>query len=296
MRSLRVRSPAKLNLFLHITGRRADGYHNLQTLFQFVDLCDELELAVTTDGQLEVTPPLPDLPPEANLIYRAARCLQAHTGSTLGARIHLHKRIPMGGGLGGGSSNAASTLVALNHLWGTGLHRQQLQSLGLTLGADVPVFIYGHAALAEGVGERLQAVDPPQPWYLIAAPDCHASTAELFQAKQLTRDSKLLRIRDFLAGEGHNDFEPVLRERFPLIDRCLTLMNREGAAKVTGSGACLFLACRDQADAEQKRQSLVAKMSSFDIAESAVSWKIAKGRNDSPLYTGELSRPDFQPD
>ncbi len=287
--SLTVHSPAKLNLFLHITGRRADGYHNLQTLFQFVDLCDTLTFEVTDNPDITVDPPIPGIAPEQNLIHRAATLLQTHSGCSHGARITVDKQLPMGGGLGGGSSNAASTLVALNQLWHTGLDRQQLAQLGLRIGADVPIFIHGHAALAEGVGEQFEDVDIPEPWYLIAAPDCHAATAELFQEKQLTRDSKVIRIRDFLNGGGHNDFEPVLRSRFPLIDQCLTLMNSEGQAKVTGSGACLFVECKNKADAEAKQLRLTHKMSDFGIANQDVTWKIAKGCNRSPLFFGALA-------
>ena len=287
--TLTVQSPAKLNLFLHITGRRPDGYHNLQTLFQFVDLCDILEFEPTDDSEITLAPQITGIRTEENLIYRAAILLKSHTNSSQGARIKVQKHLPMGGGMGGGSSNAATTLVALNHLWQTGLTRAQLCELGLRLGADVPIFIHGHAALAEGVGERFVDANIPEPWYLIAAPDCHASTAELFQEKQLTRDSKLIRIRDFLDGGGHNDFEPVLRKRFPLIDRCLTLMNSEGQAKVTGSGACLFIECKDKADAEAKQLALTSKMSEFRIKNQDVNWLIAKGCNHSPLYIGKLA-------
>lgn len=287
--TLTVRSPAKLNLFLHITGRRADGYHNLQTLFQFVDLCDTLSFETLSTGECLITPPIPGVPNEANLIHQAARCLQQATGTHQGAHIRVEKQLPMGGGLGGGSSNAASTLVALNHLWNTGLTRQQLQQLGLAIGADVPIFIHGHAALAEGVGERFQDVDIAEPWYLIAAPDCHANTAELFQEKQLTRNSKVIKIRDFLNGGGHNDFEPVLKKRFPLIQRCLALMETAGKAKVTGSGACLFIQCSDEADARAKQQTLTLGMPEFGITHQEVTWMIAKGCNHSPLFSGPLA-------
>lgn len=287
--TLTAQSPAKLNLFLHITGRRPDGYHNLQTLFQFIDLCDTLTFEATATTDLSVEPDIPGVPQQDNLIYRAARLLQQHTGTQQGARIHLTKQLPMGGGLGGGSSNAATTLVALNHLWGTRLNRTQLAELGLRLGADIPIFIHGHSALAQGVGEQFEDVTIPEPWYLIAAPNCHANTAELFQEKQLTRDSKLIRIRDFLAGGGHNDFEPVLRKRFPLIDRCIALMDTEGQAKVTGSGACLFLSCLDEQDAKRKQQALIHRATEFHLENQDVKWIIAKGCNYSPLYSGALA-------
>ncbi|MEE2729302.1 MAG: 4-(cytidine 5'-diphospho)-2-C-methyl-D-erythritol kinase [Pseudomonadota bacterium] len=287
--SLSVQSPAKLNLFLHITGRRDDGYHNLQTLFQFIDLCDTLHFDTETTAGIEVEAAIPGIEPQHNLVHRAAALLKEHTGSPRGAHIRLEKHLPMGGGLGGGSSNAASTLVALNHLWQTGLNRAQLCQLGLHLGADVPIFVHGHAALAVGVGERFEDVSIEEPWYLIAAPNCHASTAELFQEKQLTRNSKVIRIRDFLNGVGHNDFEPVLRRRFPLVDRCLALMNSEGQAKVTGSGACLFMRCNDQVDTETKRHRLTLKMSDFGITDQDLKWHTAKGCNHSPLYFGALA-------
>lgn len=287
---LTAHSPAKLNLFLHITGRRPDGYHNLQTLFQFVDFCDQLEFDIEPTGSnISVHPALEGVPIEQNLIWRAARLLQDITGCRQGARIHLDKQLPMGGGLGGGSSNAATTLVALNHLWQTGLSREELCALGLKLGADVPIFVHGHAALAQGVGERFEDVDVPEPWYLIAIPACHAPTAELFQEKQLTRDSDPITICAFLDGAGHNDFEPVLRKRFPLIDQCLHLMDTVSKARVTGSGACLFSSFADEQSARSANQQMVERMPAFKLTHNDVSWRIAKGLNRSPLYTGCLA-------
>ncbi len=291
--SICVKSPAKLNLFLHITGQREDGYHQLQTLFQFVDYYDELNFTpLDTDG-ISVSPPIPGLDEQQNLIFRAAHKLQQATGCKKGAHIEVIKRLPMGGGLGGGSSNAATTLVSLNKLWGTNLSNQELRSLGLTLGADVPIFIFGHSALAEGVGELLESVIIPEPWYLIAHPHCHADTRELFQEKQLTRDSKVIKIRDFLRGQGHNDFEPVLRKRFPLIDRCMNLMaamTPESNPKVTGSGSCLFSQFDSQEAAEICQTKASAKMNDFGIGDSEVDWIIAKGHNRSPLYSGPLAK------
>ena len=287
---LSVPSPAKLNLFLHITGRRPDGYHNLQTLFQFVDFCDTLDFIPTTDSSIiQLSPPIAGVPTEQNLIYRAARLLQQATGCQQGASIQLTKRLPMGGGLGGGSSNAATTLVALNHLWQTGLSRCALRELGLQLGADVPIFIHGHSALAQGVGEQFENVDIPAPWYLIAIPACHASTAELFQEKQLTRNSDLITVRAFLDGAGHNDFEPLLRKRFPLINQCMTLMDTVSKAKVTGSGACLFSSFKDEQSAQRAYQQLVAQMPGLGLTDQMVSWQIARGLNQSPLYSGCLA-------
>lgn len=289
---LAVRSPAKLNLFLHITGRRPDGYHNLQTLFQFVDFCDDMTFDATPENPaIQVEPVIPGIAPEQNLVYRAATLLQQATGCQQGARIHLTKRLPMGGGLGGGSSNAASTLVALNQLWRTGLDRPRLQALGLALGADVPIFIHGHTALAQGVGEQFEDIDIPEPWYLIAIPACHASTAELFQEKQLTRNSDLITVRAFLDGAGRNDFEPVLRKRFPLIDRCLTLMDTVGKARVTGSGSCLFSSFSTEHAARHACQQLAARMPELGLTEDDVKWQVAKGLNQSPLYTGHLGSP-----
>lgn len=288
--TLLVQSPAKLNLFLHITGRRADGYHTLQTLFQFVELHDSLEFSVTDDGKILLDSPIKGLAPGDNLIEKAAALLQRHSRCTQGAHIKLTKRLPMGGGMGGGSSNAASTLVALNQLWQTGLNKQQLSDLGLQLGADVPIFIHGHCALATGVGEAFENVEIEQPWYLIAMPNCHADTRELFQQKQLTRDSKEIRIRDFLEGGGRNDFEPVLRKRFPIIDRTLQLMSTIGQAKVTGSGACLFMSFPNQQQALNAEQQLTQNLARFDLTNQDVSWKVAKGNNHSLLYSGDLAK------
>lgn len=287
---LTVRSPAKLNLFLHITGRRPDGYHTLQTLFQFVDFCDDMQFTVQPDTPgITVEPPIPGVAPEQNLVFRAAKLLQQATRCRQGAHIQLHKQLPMGGGLGGGSSNAASTLVALNHLWGTGLSRAELQALGLKLGADVPIFIHGRAALAHGIGEQFEDADPREPWYLIAIPACHANTAELFQEKQLTRDSAPITVRAFLSGSGRNDFEPVLRKRFPLIDRCMALMDTVSKASVTGSGSCLFSSFEDEHTARAAHQQLVAQMPGFALTDQDVRWRICKGLNQSPLYSGPLA-------
>lgn len=294
---LTVNAPGKLNLFLHITGRRTDGYHTLQTLFQFVDYCDVLSFSSRSDAIIEVKPDIAGLQPEDNLIYRAASLLQSHSRKPCGVDIQLQKQLPMGGGMGGGSSNAASTLVALNKLWQLGLNKVTLAKIGLSLGADVPVFIHGHAALAEGIGEVLQTVDIAEPWYLIAIPSCHANTAELFQEKQLTRDSKIIRIRDFLKGGSRNDFEPVLRKRFPLIDRCMQMIDctarnshdAKGSARVTGSGACLFVECESEPGANRLLLDITRQMDRFQLTNQDVSWKIVKGCNHSPLYTGDLA-------
>ncbi|WP_201524730.1 4-(cytidine 5'-diphospho)-2-C-methyl-D-erythritol kinase, partial [Bordetella pseudohinzii] len=193
-----VPAPAKLNLFLHIVGRRADGYHLLQSVFRFIDLCDTLSFEARADGAIERAYELPGVAPEQDLVVRAARALQAATGTKQGARIGLDKRIPQGGGLGGGSSDAATTLIALNRLWGCGLSRRELMALGLPLGADVPVFIFGQSAFAQGVGEDLQAVALPPAAYLVLQPEASVPTAEIFSAPDLTHDSKHVRITDFL--------------------------------------------------------------------------------------------------
>ena len=238
-------APAKLNLFLHVTGRRADGYHSLQTVFQFLDLHDRLNFEITRDGRIARAAALADVPEDRDLCVRAARLLRATAGHGPGAIIHLDKRLPLGGGLGGGSSDAATTLLALNHLWGCGLTLDALAALGLKLGADVPVFVHGHAAWAEGVGELLTPVEPPESWFVVLAPRVAVSTARVFAAfdaePQLTPGSPPITIRDFRAGRGRNDLEPVVRQLVPEVDQALTWLGNFGAARMTGSGACVFL-------------------------------------------------------
>ncbi|TNF01394.1 MAG: 4-(cytidine 5'-diphospho)-2-C-methyl-D-erythritol kinase, partial [Gammaproteobacteria bacterium] len=206
---LSLPAPAKINLFLHITGRRADGYHNLQTLFQLLDFGDQLDFEATQSCAIQVTPALEGVAPDDNLIYRAARLLQEQSGCQRGAVIHLHKRLPMGGGLGGGSSDAATALVALNELWQLGWSREDLMSLGRQLGADVPVFIFGHSAWAEGVGEQLTELEIPPAWYLVLAPDTQVSTATIFAHQGLTRNTHPIKIRAFLEQGGRNDCQTV---------------------------------------------------------------------------------------
>lgn len=266
-------APAKLNLFLHITGRRADGYHELQTLFQFVDFGDELCFRVNDSGVVRRRGAIAGVAEDADLMVRAARLLQTETGCTQGVEIHIDKRLPMGGGLGGGSSDAATTLVALNRLWGLGLSEDRLAALGLRLGADVPVFVRGRAAWAEGVGERLQAVDLPEPWFVILQPDAHVATAELFADPQLTRDLQPIKIRDYLAGGGQNVFEPLVRAAYPDVDAALTWLNARAVGRMTGTGACVFAAFEREAQAR-------------DVAAQAEGrWRtiIARGCNRSPL-------------
>jgi 4-diphosphocytidyl-2-C-methyl-D-erythritol kinase len=270
-------APAKLNLFLHIVGRRADGYHELQSVFQFVDLCDELEIAVRTDGQIARRTEILDVPAERDLCVRAARVLQRASGCTLGADIHLHKRIPIGGGLGGGSSDAATSLLALNHLWGIHWNADRLAALGLTLGADVPVFIRGRAAWAEGVGERLTLLYPPlapdETNYLILKPNVFVGTAEVFQDPELTRNSPAITIHGFLKSGGRNDCWSVVRRRYPDVARAFDWLSQFGTARLTGTGACVFLACESM-----ERGRAIMRDAPQDCDAYLV-----RGLNDSPL-------------
>jgi 4-diphosphocytidyl-2-C-methyl-D-erythritol kinase len=235
-------APAKLNLFLHVTARRADGYHELQTLFQLVDLCDTIEIQVTPDGSF--TRPLgPEgVSAEDDLTLRAARALQQASGSALGARISIHKRIPQGGGLGGGSSDAATVLLALNQLWDLRMPIADLARIGVALGADVPVFVHGSTAWAEGVGERLTPVTLPPRWYLIVHPGVGVSTREVFQSPELTRNSPLITIRAFFDSGGRNDCEPVVRRHSKEVAAALDWLGRSHPAQLTGTGACVFAA------------------------------------------------------
>lgn len=281
-------SPAKLNLFLHITGRRPDGYHNLQTLFQFIDLCDLLTFTLRNDAELQLDFPDTSLNSADNLIMRAAQALKRETGCTQGADIVVNKQIPMGGGLGGGSSNAATALVALNHLWQTNLSTQRLADIGVTLGADVPIFIHGHAAIAEGVGEIFQDVAIEEPWYVLMIPPCHVPTARLFQEKQLTRDSPIITLCAFLNGDGHNDFEPVTRSLFPEVEAAMQALNHVGKAHMTGTGACIFAPYATRQLAEDAAGKLSDIVKSRNMQRFA--WKVVRGVNKSPLYTGKLVR------
>jgi 4-diphosphocytidyl-2-C-methyl-D-erythritol kinase len=252
---MRYLAPAKLNLFLHITGRRADGYHDLETVFQLVDLCDELTITTRDDGRILRNPP-PDDPVLAalddgeDLTVRAARLLQQECGTQLGANIHVRKRIPAGGGMGGGSSDAACVLLALNAQWGLDLPLARLQQLGLALGSDVPVFLQGCSAFASGRGEVLEPLELPQRWFVVVRPPVAVSTREIFSAPQLTRDTPALRIRALPADGGHNDCEPVVRERYPEVAAVLDRMARSGA-RMTGTGACVFVAVQTHAAAAQ---------------------------------------------
>ena len=270
-------APAKLNLFLHILRRRPDGYHELQTCFQFVDLCDEISIEVRADGRIRRVVALADVAEDADLCVRAARALQSAAGCPWGADISVLKRIPLGGGLGGGSSDAATCLVALNHLWNLHLPIDDLAALGLKLGADVPVFVHGRAAWAEGIGERLTPLYPPlapaESNYLILKPNIGVSTAEIFQDAELTRNSAPITIHGFLASGGRNDCVGVVRRRYPQIARALDWLSGFGSARLTGTGACIFLACETM----EIRQEILGKLPPGLDAFSA------RGLNDSPL-------------
>jgi 4-diphosphocytidyl-2-C-methyl-D-erythritol kinase len=273
-------APAKLNLFLHILGRRPDGYHELQTCFQFVDLCDEISFEVRTDGLIRRAVEIAGLPAEADLCVRAAKALQEASGSTLGADISLAKKIPVGGGLGGGSSDAATCLLALNALWGIHWPKQKLAALGLKLGADVPVFVHGRAAWAEGVGERLTPLYPPlapkEANYLILKPNVFVSTATVFQDPELTRNSAPITIHGFLASGGRNDCLGVVRRRYPEVARALDWLSVYGSARLTGTGACVFLACENKDLAQEILRKVPPEFEGF----------LARGLNDSPLLEG----------
>ncbi len=248
-------APGKLNLFLHIVGRRPDGYHVLQTAFQFIDLCDSIQLFRRPSGVIERLGDIPGVRPEEDLVVRAARRLASHAAQAgvrvgQGVAIKVDKRLPMGGGVGGGSSDAATVLVALNQLWGLGLKPDRLAALGLELGADVPVFVRGRAAWAEGVGERLEPVDFPEPVYVLVRPDAAISTAEVFKAPELTRDSPVITITGFLQTGGRNDCEPVVRRRYPAVAAALDWLGRFGPARLTGTGSCVFAPMPGAAEAD----------------------------------------------
>lgn len=275
-------APAKLNLFLHILRRRPDGYHDLQTCFQFVDLCDDIYLRVRGDGAIRRVRGAAEVPADADLTVRAARALQQATGSTLGADLAVAKRIPMGAGLGGGSSDAATVLVGLNHLWGTGLTTDQLADLGLALGADVPVFVRGRVAWGEGVGERLVALypplAPPETHYVVVKPPVSISTASVFQDPELTRNTPPITIAGFLSGGGGNDCEAVVRAHYPAVGEALDSLARFGAARLTGTGACVFVDCGTSA----RGHELLGELSSGAGAPGVETY-VVRGLNDSPL-------------
>jgi 4-diphosphocytidyl-2-C-methyl-D-erythritol kinase len=274
-------APAKLNLFLHVIGRRQDGHHDLQTIFQLIDRCDRIGLAVRADGRIIRSGGLPDVEPEKDLAVRAARALQRHTGIAQGADIQVIKLIPVGAGLGGGSSDAASVLLGLNALWRCELSVDELARLGLTLGADVPVFVHGNSAWGEGRGERLMAMELPPRWFLVIHPGAAVSTADSFQAPELTRNSAIITIRAFPESRAVNVFEPVVCARHPAVAEALDWLRGQIdahgvaiTARLTGTGACIFSSFERAEDAERIAARVPDRWSSF----------VARGLNRSPLH------------
>lgn len=271
-------APAKLNLFLHVVGRRADGYHLLQTVFRFIDRADTLRFEARDDDQIVLATPIPGVPADSDLTVRAARLLQEATGCRQGATIHLDKQLPMGGGLGGGSSDAATVLLALNHLWQTGLSRPALEKIGLALGADVPVFVHGRNTFAEGVGEAFTDVDLPPESYLVLHPAVHVPTVAIFGAPELKRDTAAIRPTDWQHGQGHNDLEAVASAKFPAVAEHLTwLKGRAPQAMMTGSGACVFAGFPRHSDAEAVLADLPTGMQGW-IADGLSGHPLAKIR------------------
>lgn len=267
-------APAKLNLMLRVTGRRPDGYHLLQTVFQITDLCDYLMFRPVSDGRVTLKNPIPGVPEQDDLTVRAANLLKQHTGCSEGVCIEIEKNLPMGGGLGGGSSDAATTLVVLNKLWQLGLSNDELMALGLKLGADVPVFVFGHSAWGEGVGEKLEAITLPERWFVIIKPDCHVNTKEIFLSEELTRDSEIIKMADFVAGDDRNDCTPVVSKLYEPVNLALAKLSEFSEARLTGTGACVFASF----DSEEEARGVYERVKN--------EWLVflAKGRNRSPLY------------
>jgi 4-diphosphocytidyl-2-C-methyl-D-erythritol kinase len=256
-------APAKLNLFLHVVGRRPDGYHLLQSVFRLIDRADTVHLDLRDDGRVVREGDLPGVPEEHDLTVRAARLLQAHAPAGSGVSIRLDKILPMGGGLGGGSSDAATVLLALNRLWQVNLPRAALQKLALQLGADVPVFVFGQTAFAEGVGDILHPVSAPPAWYVVLMPPVQVPTAAIFAAPELTRNSPPLKIARFSAGMGCNDLQPVVISRYPEVARHLEWLGQFGEARMTGSGACVFASFGTEGSAREVLRQLPETMQGF---------------------------------
>ena len=268
-------SPAKINLMLRIVGRRADGYHLLQTVFQFIELCDWLRFYPVDDGRVYLKNSLIDVADSDNLIIKAALLLKRATDCPLGASIEIEKHIPMGGGLGGGSSNAATTLLVLNALWNLHLPTEKLMQLGLTLGADVPIFVKGQASWAEGVGELLEPISPQEQWLVLIKPACHVNTKEIFCAEELTRDSKSITIADFIAGSHQNDCLNVVSQRYPLVAQAMQKLSEFSPARLTGTGACVFALFASE---------IAAKTAYLHLQDECQVY-LSKGINVSPLLT-----------
>lgn len=306
----RASAPAKLNLFLHVTGQRADGYHLLQTIFLFLDWCDELDFSIRADGEILLRSDIDELPMQQNLIYKAALALRQKTGTKLGCDIALKKNLPMGGGLGGGSSDAATTLVVLNELWGTSLTQTELRELGVSLGADVPVFIAGHACWAEGIGDSMQVLELPELWYLLIHPGVHVDTASVFRDPELTRNCSPIKISDFARNGGRNVCQPVVENRHSEVAQALDWLRRAsvqisepgdvpasvdgsvdgssdppavssrilvGKPQMSGTGSCVFMACENRQQALHLRRQ-------FESDFPSATAKVAKGCNVSQLY------------
>ena len=277
---LSLPAPAKINLFLHITGRRNNGYHNLQTLFQLLDHGDQLDFSINPDGDIHISPSIRGVSQENNLIYGAAQALQEYSGCTQGVDIHLHKRLPMGGGLGGGSSDAATTLLGLNALWQLALPTKVLLDIGAQIGADVPVFVLGHTAWAEGIGDQLTPVEMPNDWYLILTPDIQVSTAEVFTHQCLTRNTHPIKIRAFLEQGGQNDCQTVVETLYPEVKRARQWLAQFAETRLTGTGASLFARFASEIDAKSVLEQIPAPWQGF----------VAKGVNQSPLLSSLPSK------
>ena len=271
-------APAKVNLFLHVTGRRADGYHLLQTVFRLLDFSDTIQLRVREDGEIHRINEVPGVAEADDLCVRAAQALQQFSGTSHGADILVEKRIPMGGGLGGGSSDAATVLLALNRLWALNLPRETLLTIGLKLGADVPFFIFGENAWAEGVGEQMQPITLPPAWYVVLTPRVHVSTAEIFNSKELTRNTIPTTIAAFSKVMVRNDLEPVVRRKYPAVDACMEWLSQFSPARMSGSGASVFIEVDNQATAEQIRAHVPQ-----EIAGTPVFSCVAQGLDIHPL-------------
>lgn len=267
-------APAKLNLMLRIVGQREDGYHLLQTVFQFVELCDWLTFLPNDSGEVVLEDAISGVENSDNLIVRAVNLLKSEMGFSGGVRIRLDKNLPMGGGLGGGSSDAATTLVVLNSLWNLQLSREKLMQLGLSLGADVPIFVFGHSAWAEGVGEEIKEIDLKEQWVLILKPDCHVNTGEIFSAKDLTRNSKSITIDEFNAGQVQNDCLSVVCKRYEAIEKALCDLSVFSEARLTGTGACVFAQFKSEKLAIEAELTLKDKWQTY----------LTKSCNKSPLF------------
>ncbi len=273
MIDLHLPSPAKINLFLHVVGRRPDGYHLLQTAFQFVDLHDQLSFRLRGDEAITLETSQINLPLENNLVYRAALLLREYSNCPKGVDILLEKKIPLGSGLGGGSSNAATTLLGLNHLWKLGLSQETISYLGLKLGADIPIFIQGFSAFGEGIGEKLQSINPPEDWVLLLFPPCQVETAKIFSDPQLTRNTPEITIARFFKAGGRNDCEPIVRKYFPEVANALDWLTQFSPARMTGTGSCIFATFKDKVAALEVAKGIPAPLRGI----------VAKGLNTSPL-------------